>query len=215
MIGVLVADDHPLYREALAAAVAKHDQFELVGQAVDGQEALEMATQLNPDIAVLDVRMPGLSGLEVASTLKRDGSATRVILLSGYAEPALIYDAIATGVGAYFSKVAEAAEICEAIISVSNGATVLPSEVQTSIAQQIRLRADSGQQQLTAREREILQLTAAGHSGPQIARDLGLSAGTVKTHLRHVYEKLGVSGRAAAVAEAMRAGIIQSPRRFA
>jgi two-component system nitrate/nitrite response regulator NarL len=130
------------------------------------------------------------------------------VLVSGYFDSGLVYEAIAGGAGACFSKLAKASEICDAIVAVGAGETVIPPEMQSHIAEEIRRRAVRQRPVLTERETEILRLTSGGASAPVIAGRLGLSPGTVKSHLRHVYEKLGVSDRAAAVAEAMRRGVL-------
>ncbi len=209
MVTVLVADDHPLYREALARTVGDREGLELIGEAQSGEEALAMIRELRPDVAVLDVKMPGLDGVQIVTELGGSDAPTRVLLLSGYVAADVVYDAIAKGARAYLSKLTDAAHICDAIFAVSEGESVLPPEVQTSIAGQIRQRSAAGHHNLTPREQQILELTADGHSGPDIAKQLSLSPGTVKTHLRHIYEKLGVSDRAAAVAEAMRRGLLR------
>ena len=207
-VSVLVADDHPLYREALATAVRTRSGLELVAEAEDGAGAVEHIERLRPDVAVLDARMPDVEGTEVLERVALTSLGTRVVLVSGYLDGALAYDAIARGAGACFSKLARASDICDAIEAVAAGETVIPAEVQSQVADEIRRRATVERPPLTDRELEILRRIAGGASAPTIAGGLGLSPATVKTHLRHVYEKLGVSDRAAAVAEAMRRGIL-------
>jgi two-component system, NarL family, nitrate/nitrite response regulator NarL len=207
-IRVLVVDDHPLYRGALATAVRTRPGLELVGEAETGAQALEEIQRLEPDVTVLDARMPDGDGIGVLAAIERMSLGTRVVLVSGYVDSGLVYEAIAGGVGACFSKLAKASEICDGIVAVHAGETVIPPEMQSHIAEEIRRRAVTERPDLTQRETEILRLTSAGESAPVIAGRLGLSPGTVKSHLRHVYEKLGVSDRAAAVAEAMRRGIL-------
>jgi two-component system nitrate/nitrite response regulator NarL len=206
---VVVADDHPLYREAVVRAVRSRPDFELVAQAVDGREALEAIRASLPHVAVLDVEMPELRGVEIVEALRRDELPTRVILLSAHVESETVYQAVAGGAAAYLSKSTPGASICEAIAAVARGETVLPAEVQAGLASEIRLRSTSDRPALTPREREVLSLIAQGHTAPAAARELHLSTATVKTHLRTLYEKLGVSDRAAAVAEAMRRGLLE------
>lgn len=207
-ITVLVADDHPVYREALATAVQMRAGLQLVGEAETGARALADIERLQPDVAVLDAKMPDVEGTQVLERLQLMSLGTRVVVVSGYLDSGLAYDAIARGAGACFSKLAKASDICDAIVAVAAGETVIPPEVQAHVAREIRLRAATDRPALTDRELQILRQTAAGASAPTIAGALGLSPATVKTHLRHVYEKLGVSDRAAAVAEAMRRGIL-------
>jgi two-component system, NarL family, nitrate/nitrite response regulator NarL len=206
---VLVADDHPLYREAVARAVRSRPEFRLVGEAADGREALDAIRAEEPDVAVLDVEMPSLRGVEIAEALRRDGAPTRVILLSAHLESETVYDAVAGGVAAYLSKAAPGERICDAIAAVARGEVVLPGEVQAGLAAAIRLRADPDRPALSAREQEVLGLIAEGLTAPAVGRELHLSTATVKSHLRTLYEKLGVSDRAAAVAEAMRRGLLE------
>jgi two-component system nitrate/nitrite response regulator NarL len=204
-----VADDHPLYREAVVRAVRSRAEFELIAQAEDGRAALGAIRETSPDIAVLDVQMPSLGGVEVVRAVARDGLATRVVLLSAHLESDTVYAAVAEGVRAYLSKSWPAERICDALVAVARGEVVLPEEVQSGLAAAIRSHAGSGRPTLSPREREVLELIAEGRSAPAIAEELHVSPATVKTHLKTLYEKLGVSDRAAAVAEAMRRGLIE------
>jgi two-component system, NarL family, nitrate/nitrite response regulator NarL len=204
-----VADDHPLYREAVVRAVRSRAEFELIAQAEDGRAALGAIRETSPDIAVLDVQMPSLGGVEVVRAVARDGLATRVVLLSAHLESDTVYAAVAEGVRAYLSKSWPAERICDALLAVARGEVVLPEEVQSGLAAAIRSHAGSGRPTLSPREHEVLELIAEGRSAPAIAEELHVSPATVKTHLKTLYEKLGVSDRAAAVAEAMRRGLIE------
>jgi two-component system, NarL family, nitrate/nitrite response regulator NarL len=208
-IRVLVADDHPLYREAVVRAVRARPEFELVGQAEDGRAALGAIRENAPDIAVLDVEMPSLGGVEVVRAVNRDGLSTRVVLLSAHLESDTVYAAVVEGVSAYLSKAWPADRICDALVAVSRGETVLPGEIQAGLAAAIRSHAAVGRLHLTPREQQVLEGLVRGLSAPQIAAELHVSPATVKTHLKTLYEKLGVSDRAAAVAEAMRRGLIE------
>jgi two-component system nitrate/nitrite response regulator NarL len=208
-ITVLVADDHPLYREAVVRAVRSRAEFELVGQAEDGRTALGAIREITPDIAVLDVQMPSLGGVEVVRAVARDGIATRVVLLSAHLESDTVYAAVAEGVRAYLSKAWPAERICDALVAVARGEVVLPEEVQSGLAAAIRSHAQPNRPALSPREHEVLVFIADGLSAPAIAARLHVSPATVKTHLKTLYEKLGVSDRAAAVAEAMRRGLIE------
>jgi two-component system nitrate/nitrite response regulator NarL len=206
---VLVADDHPLYREAVCRAVRARPEFELVAEAGDGREALEAIRADHPDVAVLDVEMPALRGIDVVEALRRDGVATRVILLSAHLESDTVYAAVAGGVAAYLSKSSPGERICDAIAAVARGDVILPPEVQAGLAAEIRLRTEPGRPALSPREQQVLTFIADGLTAPAVARELHLSTATVKSHLKTLYEKLGVSDRAAAVAEAMRRGLLE------
>jgi two-component system, NarL family, nitrate/nitrite response regulator NarL len=208
-VRVVVADDHPLFREAVVRAVRERPDFELVGEAADGRQALEAIRELEPDVAVLDVKMPDLDGLQVLNAVLRDRLPTRIVLLSAFLDGPTAYEAVATGAAAFLSKDADRSKITDTVAAVARGETVLAPEVQAGLAEEIRLRGDRDRPALSQREREVLEHIAAGRSAPEIAKLLYLSPATVKSHLQALYEKLGVSERAAAVAEAMRRGLIE------
>ena len=205
----MIADDHPLFRDGLARRIKERPELELVGEAEDGPAALADIRVTRPDVAVLDIKMPGLDGIRIASAVAREELATRVVILSAYVESAVVFKALAAGARAFLSKDSDRREVCEAIIAVARGEVVLPPNVHAGLVDQIRARGGDDTANLTAREREILALIADGASAPQIGGVLHLSTGTVKSHLKNLYEKLGVSDRAAAVAEAMRRGMLE------
>jgi two-component system, NarL family, nitrate/nitrite response regulator NarL len=206
---VVIADDHPLYRQAVIDAVRARPDLELVAEAADGRAVLDQIRRSEPEVALLDIRMPRLDGLDVLNAVVRDGLGTRVIFLTAHVDSASAYEAVGAGAAGYLAKEASAATICDAISAVARGETVLAPEVQAGIAREIRARRGEERPVLTGREREILGLTADGYSAPEIADQLTLSPATVRTHLQHLYDKLGVSDRAAAVAEAMRRGLLE------
>jgi two-component system nitrate/nitrite response regulator NarL len=208
-VRVLVADDHPLFREALAETIDQRPELELVAKVASGREALAEIQGTPPDVAVLDMKMPELDGMDVVDAVTRDELPTRVLLLSAFLDSSLGYRALGAGAAGYLSKDATGERICEAILAVALGETVLDPEIQAGVAREIRMRVENERPALTSREREILRLTADGCSAPQIAEQLYLSPTTVRTHLQHLYEKLGVSDRAAAVAEAMRQRLLE------
>ncbi len=208
-VRVFVADDHPVYREGVARAIKARHEFELIGEAENGRQALDAIKALLPDVAILDVQMPGLQGSEVLHAIKRDGVPTRVVLLSAHVDSDTVYRAVASGAGAYLSKESSRERICDAVAAVARGEVVLSAEVQAGLASEIQIRERDERPALTPREHEILVLTANGHSAPDIGKQLHLSQSTVKTHLKSLYEKLGVSDRAAAVAESMRRGLLE------
>jgi two-component system nitrate/nitrite response regulator NarL len=208
-VRVLAADSHPLYREALTRAIKQRPELELVGQAGDGREALDAIGSEQPDVAVIDRGLAGLSGEQILNAVGRDHLPTRVVMIAAEPDPGLVYSAIANGAAGYLTKDADARELCDAISAVARGKTVLSPLLQAGIAGEIRLRAVSERPFLSDRERQILKLVAEGLSAPQIGRQLCLATPTIKTHLHHVYDKLGVAERAAAVAEAMRRGLLE------
>lgn len=208
-IRVLVADDHPLFREAIAGIIEGRPHLELVSAAADGRQALEEIRRLTPDVAVLDLRMPGLDGAAVLNAMVRDGLSTKVLFLATATESSVVYDLVAAGAGGYLDKGAQGEWICDAIVAVARGETVLSDAVQDGVLQQIRIRDRKTGKDLTPRELEVLRLIAQGLSAPQVAKRLYVESSTVKSHLQNLYEKLGVSERAAAVAEGMRRGLLE------
>jgi two-component system, NarL family, nitrate/nitrite response regulator NarL len=208
-VRVYLADDHPIFLEGIVRAVRERPELELVGSATNGEEALVGLRQLKPDVAVLDLRMGKLSGKEILAAARRDGLTTRIMLLSAYLADDLVYGAIAAGAAGFLSKEMDRDGILDAVAAVSRGEVVLSPEVQTGVAREIQRREMLARPRLTPRELEILALAAQGQSTPQIAGNLHLSAATVKTHLQNTYDKLGVTDRTAAVAVAMRRGLLE------
>ena len=168
---MLVADDHPIYREGIVRAIKDRPDLELVGEAGDGREALEQIRRLKPEVAVLDIRMPGLDGTQVLAAMRREGLATEVLFLSAFMEPELAYKTVAAGAKGYLSKESSRQEVCEAIVTIARGGTALAAEAQAGLAEQIQERERSGgPPQLTEREQEVLHLVAEGYSAPDIGK---------------------------------------------
>lgn len=190
-------------------AVEDQPALEVVGSAGNGRVALEEIRRTEPDVALIDVKMPELDGMAVVRAVSRDGLATRVVFLSAYVDSAVAYRALAEGAAGFLSKGSSTQAVCDAIVAASRGETVMSPEVQNGIAEEIRLRAAPERVTLSSRESEVLALIAEGLSAPDIGRRLHLSPATIKGHLHSLYEKLGVSERAAAVAEAMRRGLLE------
>jgi len=208
-VRVFVADDHPVYREGVARAVAERTGLELVGVAGDGREAMAGIRLLRPDVAVVDVRMAGLTGIEVVAAVTREGLPTRVLVLSALADDGLVYEAVVGGATGYLVKDADRESICDAVEAIARGEAVLAPVAQTALAHGLRAREGAARPAISPRERQVLLLTAEGLSGPEIGRRLHLSPATVKSHLQSAYDKLGVSDRAAAVATAIRMGLLE------
>jgi two-component system, NarL family, nitrate/nitrite response regulator NarL len=204
---VLVADDHPVYLDGLAAAIDRADDLELVATCRNGQEALERLRAAPPDVAVLDLRMPRLDAHAILTELAGDLPCA-VLVLSVHVDGQDVHECISLGANGYIAKDADRGEICEAIRRVAAGQTVLSADAMAGMASQLQHRRAVDQGRLTDREAEVLGMLASGASAPDIAAQLHLSSATVKTHLHNLYAKLGVSDRAAAVAEGMRRGLI-------
>jgi two-component system, NarL family, nitrate/nitrite response regulator NarL len=208
-VRVVVADDHPLYREGVVRALVNTGQIDVLAEAEDGRQALKQIEELEPQVAVLDYKLPELDGLQVTHAVIRDGRPTRVLMLSAFTESGIVYKALEAGVAGYLPKEARREQIADAVLACARGEHVVPPEVAAGLVSEIRLRATNDAPALTERERQVLKSIADGKSLPQIASELYLGVTTVKTHVQHLYEKLGVSDRAAAVAEAMRRGLIE------
>ncbi|MCW3064094.1 MAG: two component transcriptional regulator, LuxR family [Solirubrobacterales bacterium] len=207
-IRVVIGDRHPLFRDAIARAVRADPTLELLTQSESPWTALRDVARLRPEVAVLDPSYPGRDDDELLDSLVSHGS-TRIVLLTARVDGALAFHAVARGVAAVLSKSLDGAQVCRAITAVVRGETVLAREAQGDIAAELRARRVDGRARLTERERQVLAGVAAGRSAPDIAGDLHLGTATVKTHLLRLYEKLGVSERAAAVAQAMRDGLLE------
>jgi two-component system nitrate/nitrite response regulator NarL len=208
-VRVIVADDHPLYREGVVRALSASGQVEIVAEAEDGRSALAEIQEHRPDVALLDYKLPELDGVAVTHAVVRDQVPTRVLLVSAFTDSGVVYKALETGAAGFVSKESSREQIVDAVLACSRGENVVPPDVAAGLVSEIRLRKQDDTPALTPREHEILRLIAAGKSLPQIAQELYLGLTTVKTHVQHLYEKLGVSDRAAAVASAMRRGLIE------
>jgi len=208
-MSVVIADDHPVYREGLVRIVREQPEFELAAECRDGDEALAAIEAKAPDVGLLDLHLPGRDGINVLRELRLRGhTATRVVMLSVSDDGATVHEAIAAGAVGYLVKEAGPNEIRDALKAVASGRTVLPARLHAGLAAEIKEQAEALESPLSAREQEVLRLTAEGRSAREIAAQLIVSTATVKTHLQHIYEKLDVSDRAAAVAKAMRRGLL-------
>jgi two-component system, NarL family, nitrate/nitrite response regulator NarL len=207
-VRVVVADDHPFYRDGLTRGLTQRG-IEVVAEVGDGRAALEAIRRDAPDVALVDYEMPDVDGLGVVHAVVRDGLATRVLLLSAHTDSAVVFRALEEGAAGYLAKDARRTEIVEAVLRVARGDTVLPPELAAGLVGEIRLRAQPQGPVLSERERQVLEAFARGMSVPQVAAELFLGVSTIKTHAQRMYEKLGVSDRAAAVAEGMRRGLVE------
>ena len=212
-IKLLIVDDHPVVRDGLSAMFARDPEFEVLGEAADGAEAVRLALALAPDVILMDLRMPGMDGLTAITELGKRGSAARVLVLTTYDTDSHVLPAIEAGATGYLLKDAPRAELLRAVRAAARGEAVLSPSVATRLMS--RFRAPSGAGPLSQRELEVLELVAAGTTNREAAARLFISEATVKTHLLNIYAKLGVSDRAAAVGEAFNRGLLtpQAPER--
>jgi two-component system nitrate/nitrite response regulator NarL len=190
-------------------ALLASGQVEIVAEADDGRTALDDIREHRPDVALLDYKLPELDGVAVTNAVVREQLPTRVLLVSAYTDSGVVYKALETGASGFLSKEARREEIVDGVLACARGENVVPPDVAAGLVSEIRLRRQDNTPVLTPREQEILHLIAAGKSLPEIAKELYLGLTTVKTHVQHLYSKLGVSDRAAAVAIAMRRGLIE------
>lgn len=207
-IRALVADDHPIVRGGIVALLAGDPDIEVVGEAQDGLTAVRLAAELKPDIVLMDLQMPGLDGASATEQILRADPRIHVLVLTTYESDDQILDAIGAGASGYLLKAAPREEILAGVHSVAAGDTVLSPSIAKTLVGQVRRRSAEPEARLTAREREVLALVAAGNSNPQIGAALFIGEATVKTHLLHVFEKLGVSDRTRAVTKALELGIL-------
>ena len=208
-IEVVVIDDHPFFRDGVSRGLTNSGLITVVAEAENGRDGLAAIAEHRPQVAVVDYQLPDLDGVAIAQAVVRDGLPTRVLLLSAITDSAVVFRALEVGASGYLSKDSRRAEIVDAVLSVARGKTVVPPELAGSLAQEIRLRAQPSGPVLSEREMQVLRGFARGLSIPQLAKELYIGASTVKTHTQRLYEKLGVSDRAAAVAEAMRRGLLE------
>ncbi|MBB5775364.1 response regulator [Nonomuraea jabiensis] len=203
-IRLLIADDHPIVRDGIRGMFAGDPDFEVLGEAGDGAQIIELARALAPDVILMDLRMPRMDGVAAIKELARLGIAARVLVLTTYDTDRDVLPAIEAGATGYLLKDTGRDELVRAVRTAAQGEAVLSPSVATRLLGQVRAPADP----LSARELEVLQLIADGATNREVATRLFISEATVKSHVLHIYTKLGVNDRAAAVAVAFRRGLL-------
>lgn len=206
-VRVLIVDDHPVVRDGLRGMFDRAEDIEVVGEAADGREAVERALALQPDVVLMDLRMPGTDGVTAIRELAARGATAKVLVLTTYDTDSDVLPAIEAGASGYPLKDASPAELQRAIRTAHEGGTVLAPSVASLLMAQVR-RPAPGTGPLSDREIEVLALIAKGRSNREAAKELFTSEATVKTHLMHVYAKLEVNDRAAAVAAGYERGLL-------
>ncbi|WP_394430256.1 response regulator [Streptomyces sp. SGAir0957] len=201
-ISLLIVDDHPVVRDGLRGMFDSADGFTVLGEAANGVEAVARTSALDPDVVLMDLRMPGGGGVDAIKELARRGARARVLVLTTYDTDSDTLPAIEAGATGYLLKDAPREELFTAVRAAAEGRTVLSPAVASRLVTAVRTPAVAADETLSAREREVLLLVSKGTSNKEIARHLFISEATVKTHLTHIYAKLGVKDRAAAVAVA-------------
>ena len=207
MIRLLIVDDHPVVRDGLRGMFAGDDRFEVAGEAGNGHEALAVASSVRPDVVLMDLRMPGMDGVTTIRELKQQGSAARVLVLTTYDTDSDVLPAIKAGATGYLLKDTPREELFRAVAAADRGESVLSPAVAGRLMGNLRSPA---REPLSQRELEVLRLISQGCGNRETASRLFISEATVKTHLLHVYAKLGVRDRAAAVATAFERGLLGS-----
>ena len=208
-IKVLIADDHPVVRAGLEGMLAKQPDFEIIGEAENGSEAVKLVERLSPDVVLMDLRMPGMDGVAATERISANHSETRVLVLTTYDSDADILRAVEAGATGFLLKDSPREELHEAVRAAASGRTLLAPAVAQRLMGHLRKPA---RQALSIREVEVLELVRSGLSNKEIARSLHLSVATVKTHLIHIYGKLGVDDRTSAVNVALEKGILSLRR---
>ena len=210
-IKVVIADDHSLVRQGLRRYLELAGDIEIVGEASTGAEVIAEVERQSPDVALLDIRMPDMDGLEAAATIGGKFPDVGVIMLTAYDDRQFVVDAVRAGARGYVLKARDAEHLTQTVRLVAAGNLVIDPNLVVVLADELSTakQHDRKAETLTGRELEILQLLAMGHTNRDIAGKLFISPDTVKTHLEHIYQKLGATDRTAAVAEAMRRRLIE------
>jgi DNA-binding NarL/FixJ family response regulator len=203
VVRILAVDDHPLLREGIAALIGNEPDMELVAEASNGREAIEQFRKVQPDVTLMDVQMPEMSGIDALIAIKEEAPKAKIIVLTTYGGDALAMRAIKAGAQAYVLKGLVRKELLETIRAVNRGQKRIHPDVAVELAQH------TGESTLTAREIEVLSLVAAGNSNKRIAMCLSITEDTAKGHLKSILAKLGASDRTRAVTLALKRGIIE------
>jgi two-component system, NarL family, response regulator LiaR len=213
-ITILVVDDHAVVREGLRTFLGLQDGFEIVGEAADGEEALEQAERLDPDVILMDLVMPKRDGVSAMQELKQRASPSRVIVLTSFLEDDRLLPALEAGAAGYLLKNSQPSELARAVRAAHAGEAIIDPTVAARLVHALSGRETPGRHathldHLTSRERDVLILIARGRSNKRIALELGISEKTVKTHVGHVLAKLDVTDRTQAAVLAVQAGLVE------
>jgi DNA-binding NarL/FixJ family response regulator len=205
---ILIVDDHPITRGGLKTALGTSDEVEVVGEASSGEEAVEAVAELKPEVVFMDVRMPGMGGIEATRIIREESPQTKVILFTVDESRQVMGGAIQAGVSGYLLKDASAEELLNAARLALEDKVVIHPSLTRAFIEEVQHVDRHPESSLSRRETEILQMVAFGSTTKEVAHDLGISPHTVKTHLERIFEKLGANDRAQAVAIAIRRGIV-------
>ena len=204
-IRIVLADDHPLTRKGVAACIAEEEGMQLVGEAADGDSAWNLIQQFQPDVALLDIRMPGQDGIELARRIKDSGTPTKAIMLTSFDAQQYVLAALAAGAKGFIVKSSVAVELTQCIERVMNGGVYLDSNIDATLG---RDASEDVPQELSPREREVLLNVSKGFAVKEVAERLHITERTVHAHLTSVYSKLGVRNKTEALIISLKAGTI-------
>jgi DNA-binding NarL/FixJ family response regulator len=212
-ISIIIADDHALVREGTRERLEREEDFQVVGEAADGEEAVRLVNQLQPNVAIVDIAMPNLNGIEALKQIKKTHPNTAVLVLSAYDDDQYIYAVLEAGASGYLLKNVHGHQLVDAIRDICAGEVVLDPHVARKVVQWFSTLSrgqpvEGAGDNVSERELEVLKLAAKGMSNKEIATELGLSARTVQSHLGHIFTRLGVSSRTEAVLRALKEGWI-------
>ncbi len=210
-INILIADDHPVVREGLIAMLSREADFNVVGEAKDGVEAVNRAKELKPDVVLMDLRMPEMDGVEAMRQIRSAMPDIKFIILTTYSDDDYIFSGIEAGARAYLLKDAPREDLFKAIRAVSRGESLIQPVVASKLLDrfsQLSRRTPSGEE-LSERELEVLCLMAKGAANKEISAELNIAQSTVKTHITNIFQKLGVNDRTEAVTQALKKGLIR------
>lgn len=218
LIRVLLADDHSLFRKGLAALLEKEEGFTVVGEAQDGTEAVEKAQQLKPDVVLMDISMPRMDGIAATQKIRRDAPSTKIVMLTILEEDKKLFDAIKAGAHGYLIKNMSPRTLFETLRGVVHGEAAISRVTAAKIISEFAKRPQEGpkathEEQLSAREREVLQLLSKGLTNKKIGNDLNIAENTVKNHIKSILEKLHLTNRVQAATYALDKGIVTDDKR--
>jgi two-component system, NarL family, response regulator DegU len=209
-IKVMIVDDHKLVREGLKAVFDQGDEVDVIGEAGSGEEAIEMVGKINPDVILMDISMPGMNGIQATKVIRDAHPDAKIVILTMLDQEGYVYEAIKAGATGYMLKSTTSDELVNAIQTVNEGKALLHPDATAQLLKEFVQLAENKAKDygLSNREMEVLQLLSEGKTNKEIAKDLWISEQTVKTHVAHIFDKLGTSDRTETVARALRSGLV-------
>ena len=209
-IKVMIVDDHNLVREGLKAVFSQGDEIEVIGEAGSGEEAIEMVDKVKPDVILMDISMPGINGIQATKLIRDKNPDAKIVILTMLDQEGYVYEAIKAGATGYMLKSTSSDELVNAIQTVNEGKALLHPDATAQLLKEFVTLAENKAKDygLSNREMEVLQLLSEGKTNKEVAKALWISEQTVKTHVAHIFDKLGTSDRTETVARALRSGLV-------